>query len=406
MRPTPAFNPYPWFVPLLILVLTSIACAGQTGGGEDEPDDSETPRAGAACSQIQVGPRSRHGRPTRPASLSEGLTRRLCSVSVRATATGGTARIGDRDYSFRLTEAPLVQLPAIVDSNSPAFWQEDQLHVFNSGWQDTYKSSGGAVENLAEPLRVQLPAPARPGTVWMEAVWQDPTNNVLYGWYHFEPGDIACQTAPMIGAAVSFDGGTTWEDRGFVLTNGNGIDCGFANGYFVGGNGDFSVVLGPEGRYFFFIYSNYIGPADEVGVAVARSSFELRGQPGTAIKYYNGAWSEPGIGGHVSAIFQSSTGWKGPVIEAFWGPSVHWNSYLGGYVALLNHTNGANWIQEGIYISFSRDLLNWSRPQKILESNDWYPQVLGLGVRGTDSLAGRTSRVFVGGLSNFILEFN
>ena len=40
-------------------------------------------------------------------------------------------------------------------------------------------------------------------------------------------------------------------------------------------------------------------------------------------------------------------------VDAFWGPSVHWNMYLGQYVMLLNHAKDANWSQEGIYVSFA-----------------------------------------------------
>jgi hypothetical protein len=84
---------------------------------------------------------------------------------------------------------------------------------------------------------------------------------------------------------------------------------------------------------------------------------------------------------------------------------VHWNHYLNTYVALLNRTDGAEWAQEGIYVTFSSDLVNWTNPEKLFESNDWYPQVVGLGVGGSDSRGGRFVRLFVGGISTFILEF-
>jgi hypothetical protein len=142
-----------------------------------------------------------------------------------------------------------------------------------------------------------------------------------------------------------------------------------------------------------------------VGVAVARSAYADRGQPGSVWKYYRGAWAEEGIGGRATALFPSSTGWAGPKVEAFWGPSVHWNGFVGAYVALLNHTNGTSWSQEGIYVTLSQDLVEWTTPQKIFESNDWYPQVIGLGQNGTDTAAGRFMRVFIGGVSNYILEF-
>jgi hypothetical protein len=354
---------------------------------------------------IRAQTRRRSGAP--PATVSEGLRRRACSLKVTATGdSSGTVRIGDRDFGYSLRPADTLQLPGFVDSNSPSFRDGNSLYVFTSGWGQTYRASGVDVSNLGPLVRVSLPRPERPGNVWIESVWFDAASATLYGWYHFEPSDIPCLTAPIIGAAVSRDLGLTWEDRGFVLSNPYGVDCKFDNGYFTGGNGDFSVLVGPQGHNLYFLFSNYAGPADEVGIAVARGPLEQRGQPGTVMKYYRGSWSEPGLFGRATALFRSTTGWAGPHVEAFWGPSVHWNSYLGAYVALLNHTDGEGWAQEGIYISFSQDLLNWSKPQKILESNDWYPEAVGLGPRGTDTLGDQDVRIYVAGVSSFTLHFD
>ena len=346
---------------------------------------------------------TRHRSGGKPRTLSEGLQRRLCTFQARIS---GAARGRAMEHDFVLIGADRLQLPAIVDSNSPAFWDGDNLRVFNSAWYSTFQSRGGDVENLSEPVSVELPQLERPGAVWLESVWLDPATAVLFGWYHFEPEDLVCHTAPLIGAAVSYDFGVTWEDRGFVLDTIAGVDCEYANGYFFGGNGDFSVVVGPNRRYLYFLYTNYAGPKEQQGIGVARSLVDDKGQPGTLFKYYNNTWSEPGMGGRQTILFGTSTGWKGPYVESFWGPSVHWNTYINSFVVLLNHTAGEEWAQEGVYISFSQDMVRWTAPRKILEVNDWYPQVLGLGPGETDSLAGRDSRLFVGGISDFILQFS
>jgi hypothetical protein len=372
------------------------------------PQEPELPSQVAPdCGSADVRVPTRHRLGPRAPTVNDALRRRYCSL--RVGLAGGSSvelEFAPQEFQMRLVDAPFAQLPAIVDSNSPAFWSDDGLlHLFNSAWAETYRSSGDDVENLTEPILVQLPVTERPGTVWLEAIWRDPEDLTLYGWYHLEPSDLPCQTAPVIGAAVSFDDGLTWEDRGSVLDSGYEIDCGYDNGYFVGGNGDFSVVVGPAGLYFYFIFSNYAGPREEQGVAVARGTYDGRGQPGTVLKYYQGAWSEPGIGGKATAVLRSTTGWKGPRVESFWGPSVHWNPFLGLYVSLLNHTDGEFWAQEGVYISFSYDLLAWTRPVKILNSNDWYPQIVGLSPYATDSLAAQSMRLYVGGVSAYVLEF-
>lgn len=359
---------------------------------------------GPANDSCQAGQHTatRHRSGNQPRNLSQGLRRRTCGFVAQAARRANRA---PQEYNYVLIGVDRQQLPAIVDSNSPAFWDGDTLRLFNSAWEEAYQSSGDAVEQLANPERIELPKLERPGAVWLEAVWRDPDTEVLYGWYHFEPADLDCQTAPVIGAAVSYDLGLTWEDRGTVIDSPYGLDCDYDNGYFAGGNGDFSVIMGPGKRYLYFLYTSYAGPTDQQGVAVARSLIQDKGQPGTIYKYYNNGWAEPGLSGRQTILFGTSTGWKGPYVESFWGPSVHWNTYLNSYVALLNHTQGEQWAQEGVYITFSKDLVRWTEPTKLLDANDWYPQVLGLGPNETDTLAGKDARLYVGGISDYVIQF-
>jgi hypothetical protein len=305
-----------------------------------------------------------------------------------------------------MAPAPVLQMPSWVDSNSPITWVGDKVVMFNSAFEETYRSSGKGIYQTEELKAVTLPRPNRPGNVWIEAVWRDPRTAVLFGWYHFEPADLICLTAPLIGAAVSMDNGMTWQDRGFVLESGSPVDCDYANGYFTGGNGDFSVVPSQDGEWFYFVYSNYGGPRAEQGIAVARSRFDDRGQPGTVHKYFRGEFNEPGMGGSVTPIFGVDRGWINEDVDALWGPSVHWNSYLNAYVALMNRAVGEFWAQEGVYIASTRDFVHWTFPEKLLDTPDWYPQVIGLGQGETDSVAGRTARLYVGGYSEALLEFS
>jgi len=381
----------------------SLAIAALIFYTREQPRSAEAPDSIECPSDRILSSPTRHRSGARPSTLEEGLDRRACRTLVREVTS---TRREPVDYQFELLEADLLQLPGIVDSNSPAYWSGEAMMVLNSAWGETYRSWGDSADNLAEPELVALPLLERPGSVWMEATWRDPSDSTLYGWYHFEPEDLECQTAPIIGAAVSYDDGLSWENRGFVIQSAYGEDCEYDNGYFTGGSGDFSVVVGPNNRHLYFLFTNYGGPIEQQGIAIARSRIEDRGQPGRVIKYFNGAWTEAGLGGEVTALFPSSTSWKGPRVESFWGPSVHWNTYLNSYVALINHTDGEQWQQEGVYISFSRDLLNWTPPRKLLDANDWYPQVIGLGPEETDRVAGQTVRVYVGGLSVFVLQFS
>ena len=63
--------------------------------------------------------------------------------------------------------------------------------------------------------------------------------------------------------------------------------------------------------------------------------------------------------GTGSSLFYAADGWHddGSTTDEFWGPSVHWNSYLQMYVMLLNRAKNTRYDQEGIYVSFAPRLV-------------------------------------------------
>lgn len=111
----------------------------------------------------------------------------------------------------------------------------------------------------------------------------------------------------------------------------------------------------------------------------------------------------------------------------FWGPSIHWNTYLQMYVMVLNHAINTKLDGDGIYISYNRDIGDvngWSKPLRIIDpaqikevmGNDtstipdvvnsgWYPQVIGTEKGQSDKLCGRTGRFFMGGVSRLDVTF-
>jgi hypothetical protein len=330
----------------------------------------------------------------------------MCALQIQPAVTSSDLLgIGEGETaSMIFSETWVRHFPGLVDSNSPAFWDGSTVVVFNSTYWPQ-RAEGSSVETLGAAADIELRDQVDSGGHWIEAVWRDESTGTLYGWYHHEPDNLECLTAPTIGAAISTDGGHTWLDKGPVLTNPYPINCNYENGYFSGGNGDPSVILDSERRYFYFLYSNYNGPLSEQGIGVARSAFADKGQPGTVFKFDGTGWSRPGLSGLTTPIFPATTSWRGPDTDAFWGLSVHWNTYLNRYVGLLNHTEGTGFAQEGIYVSFSSDLVNWTQPVRIMDASTWYPQVVGLGTGETDTLAGQTVRFYVAGISAYILTF-
>ena len=304
-----------------------------------------------------------------------------------------------------------------IDSNSPAERDGDgNLYLFTSSFHP-YRSLGTSIFDLswpALPVFISPRADVRGGQ-WMEATYRD-EDGTLYGWYHNEPPNLcgnARQTAPRIGALVSYDEGETWQNFGIVIDAPVGsLYCDTRNYYFAGGNGDFSVVLDQNKEYFYFFISTYHRQVAEQGVAVARMRYEDRNNPnGKVWKWYAGGWNEPGMGGHVTTTFPALIDWHRSNANAYWGAAVHYNLHLESYVMLLNHAIDGNWSQEGIYISFNNNLENpagWSLPQRlpIYQQLGWYPQVIGMGGDETDKVASQTARLFISGRSFWEIVFH
>lgn len=326
-----------------------------------------------------------------------------------------------------LIPAPPIVFPGETDSNSPAFWDRSgatpTLHVLNSLRHPTL-STGPNVRRLQSPQPVQYNNMIDGGR-WMEAVIQD-DDGTLYGYYHNEPTSVCRgfgKTAPRIGAARSSDGGRSWQDLGIILEAPMPHQCWTPNQYFVGGVGDFSVTLNQARTDLYFFFSTYSGKASDQGVAVARLWWADRNWPVGLVEVWEaGAWTGPQAvtdeEGEVIAmqhpaatpIYPAAGSWHSfDGVDAFWGPSVHWNTYLNQYVMLLNRANAHDWTQEGIYISLAPSLEDpsaWSAPQKLYEGGAWYPQVIGLEPgQGTDKLAGRVARLFMGGRSEHLIQF-
>src|ERR1700722_1862572 len=121
-------------------------------------------------------------------------------------------------------------MPAPVDSNSPGFWSNSLFHLINSTSNGKMLSSGAKQYSLGVPSVLTMnPVYARP--IWMESVWAD-TGGVILGWYHQEMapcGGTNYLAEPQIGAAVSYDGGSTFLDLGTIISSGDAPDCSALN---------------------------------------------------------------------------------------------------------------------------------------------------------------------------------
>ena len=332
-----------------------------------------------------------------------------------------------------LLPASTLEFPNETDSNSPAVWEMVNgswtMSLFNSvaGWAEI--SRGSSLRTLASHGEVHFAGAAPHGGTWFEALILDADS--WYGFYHNEREDIVCPGSgkvwPRIGAARSDDRGVTWTDLGPIIeTPLSAVGCTTNNHYFVGGVGDFSVMLGPGPNYAYIYYSQYDEVGDRVGVAAARMAWADRDAPAGRVDIWNdGAWvppTEAAAGEEPSPevawqfplatpIFRSTNRWDDgrPGVDVLWGPSIHWNTALNTYVMLLNRAVSNTWEQGGIYVSFNDHLDapdGWSTPALVARGGSWYPQVIGLDPTvGTDKYAGGVARFFMAGKSEHLIVF-
>lgn len=336
-----------------------------------------------------------------------------------------------------LAAASPVILPGPVDSNSPVVWDiEDGLvtrFVMTSSGGVPRLSTGTSLSALTRLGDVTI-TPHPGNGVWMEAVVAD-EDGTWYGYYHNENPAVVCgrpdRTVARIGAARSEDRGRTWRDLGIVIETPTAtVACGSPNRYVIGGVGDLSVMLDPDKAYLYFFFSQYHSDVAAQGVAVARMAWANRDRPVRRVWVWNdGAWLPSrishapttdvnGVQRRVWIDYPAGTplvattqAWHDAdgKVNAFWGPSVHWNEGIQSYVMLLNRARDENYAQDGIYVSFAPRLDDprlWSSPVRLLAGGTWYPQVVGLeGGTGSDKTAGASARFFMGGRSDWIIRF-
>jgi len=384
---------------------------------------------------------------TRPIALSRGhLAAALTSFLAGAWLLTPAPLAAEQAGAPFATLVPAVStgFPNETDSNSPAVWDLVDgtwtLSVFNSVAGRAALSDGPSVRRLVSRGAVRFDgAPPEQG-VWFESVIREA--DAWYGYYHNERANVVCPGSgkvwPRIGAARSEDRGVTWVDLGPILeTPAASVVCASTNHYFVGaGVGDFTVRLDPDREFAYIYYSQYAETERQVGVAAARMAWADRDAPeGRIDVWVDGVWMpaeraladgregddatdegvEPPPDRWVYPVatpfFRSANSWddQRAGVDAFWGPSIHWNTEIQTWVMLLNQAVGPRFEQGGIWVSFNDRLDNpagWSAPVQLLKGGQWYPQVIGLDpTLGTDALASGLSRFFMAGRSDHYIVF-
>jgi hypothetical protein len=322
-------------------------------------------------------------------------------------------------------------MPGAVDSNVPMVWDlvDGVPALFGlASWGGIPALMSGSTLDRMERIVDSVELTPHPGHgIWIEAIIPD-EGGAWYGYYHHEAPAEVCgridRAIPRIAAAKSVDRGRSWQDLGVILESPeSALACGSSNRFVLGGVGDVSAMLAPDKKDVYLFVSQYAKDSASQGVAVARLAWADRDEPsGRVTVWQREAWipARRVSGDETDAVWEYpiatplrpvSEPWHDgdPKADAFWGPSVHWNTYLGRYVMLLNRAKNESFDNEGIYVSYARDLSDptgWSIPQKLMNGGGWYPQIAGLepGV-GTDKVAGQRARFLLTGRSDQMIEF-
>ena len=318
----------------------------------------------------------------------------------------------------RLIPASRLQLPGDIDSNNPAIWSlvdgVHRLFVISSWGGVPTRSSGAALASLR--LEGPVGFSNHPGHgVWIESIVPDDAG-MWYAYYHHERDAGACgrrdRQLPRIGALRSPDRGMTWHYLGIMLDAVAGTEaCESANQFVLGGVGDVTAVLDARKQDVYLYFSQYARDPAVQGVAVARLAWADRDDPaGKLFVWRDGVWL-PDSQRSGTPLVRASQPFHDRLTasDVFWGPSIHWNTYLNRYVMLLNRASDDEFNQEGIYVSYSptvADPTQWTTPVKIMHGGTWYPQVVGTEIgSGTDRQAGKRARFFLTGRSDRVIDF-
>jgi hypothetical protein len=207
-------------------------------------------------------------------------------------------------------------------------------------------------------------------------IYQDPESGARLMLYHAEKHlkGKAKNFYSMLGLAVSTDpDGRIFRDLGTIVEP-NAAPGQTGVSADVGG-GSFAVFDSHLHVYF----RDYLAAGGTSELAVARAPLAelvtnaLNGQGTSFSKYYDGGWSQPGLGGLSSPleIGNPSNAWS----------AVSYNDYLDQVVLVTSQWQSANDGGSDLYLSTSHDGVSWSPRQALV--TEWgeqmYPSLIGTG---------------------------
>jgi hypothetical protein len=280
-------------------------------------------------------------------------------------------------------------IPPITDTQNGFAWPDSEFGVFKTDAGYTFFASDGGhhdqnnkygsvtrtLGTLGNPLGTTPPVDViiHPNP--------DPTINPNYPNYTYLGGGRIYRVAPgklvdvyhaeintansfysLLGLAASLDEGAYWTDLGEIVRPNQPYEADLA-GFDIGSP---RLVDSPDGTYFYIYFPDWIAdgttqPTTSTNVSVARApiggvlqaAFGSSPHAAAFEKYYQGAWSQPGVGG-LSTDLNPDAAFAG-------SPNVAYNSALQRYVMITDDT-------ENIAYAESPDALQWTQPIPLIQN--------------------------------------
>jgi hypothetical protein len=281
--------------------------------------------------------------------------------------------------------------------------------VFSDGnptWHVHRATSQAALDSTTSDYKSfntsSLPKPHGDDRTWIDGVWVD-TSTSPHTWYgtahvEFNYGGSSYDHFRRIILVTSTDEGGSWSSSGDIVTSAFGTTISdtadFPGNLFNGGPGDQHLFVDAHSGYFYILYSlPWIQKNDgtrNFAQRIARCPMSsviggLHMAPGCWQKWYNGAWSTPGIGGLDSDVAPN-------VGLGF----ITWNSALSEYVLMgTRGLSSSNFTDPVISVSSSLATMNWT-PVGALPTGrfQWYNSALDPSTSDDDVMSSTSFRVY------------
>jgi hypothetical protein len=283
------------------------------------------------------------------------------------------------NFNFRLGEEEAIDLPGVLwvpDGHTSMMEMADgKIRVWVAGGPYSFMAEGKRIDSLNKPQLVFGPTQEQgpqgfEGYAAIHSVVPGANQGELIGFFHRELWPSQGQYFPFtagIGTAVSKDNGLTWERQPKMIIEGLQPEKPPANG--VSGAGQPSAIVKDNHVYLFF--TDWTRPPDSIHVARARLDSVCKPQ---AWRHWKGDdWGRFGSEAESKPVVLPPAEWPNSLYSALSG--VSYNRYLQKYLMVFE-TN------PGFGVVTSKDLVNWSQPQLIMEfpqpqfpivnGQDWY----------------------------------